>query len=432
MTIWRVFPVFVCRKYGLRLAVVGMLQLLGSFAGAENIAFSVRALGMGNAFTAVVNDGDSVFYNPGGLSLMSGLGWTIIDPAIGVSNLGEYQTYLDLAQSEDLTSSLGELFGSSLSVYGAGSKTLFSLGGFVVGAYAVGDASLQLSNPSLPSLTGSLRADYGFLAGWGGELLSDILGFGVTVRRITRQGGEVSMGPSDLVELNTDNLFEGFDRTGVGTAVDLGLNLSLPLFLKPSFSLVWRDIGDTNFEATSSLGAPPSTDQELILGAGLSMNTLLLGFSFAIDYRYFGQAMAPGKKINLGAEVSLPIVDIRAGLHQGYFSGGFGFDLWLLRMDFATYVEELGVFSGQLPDRRYFLQLGLHLLFGQSKKSKKRAQKRRNQRDAHSRSDGPSRRESDEDGPRWEPQADEANPYGESNKKRWRGSEKGKSLDRRF
>jgi hypothetical protein len=64
-----------------------------------------------------------------------------------------------------------------------------------------------------------------------------------------------------------------------------------------------------------------------------------------------------GKKINLGLELSWPIIDVRGGFQQGYLSYGVGCDIWLFRLDLASYGVELGEYPGQLEDRRYMLQM---------------------------------------------------------------------------
>jgi hypothetical protein len=53
------------------------------------------------------------------------------------------------------------------------------------------------------------------------------------------------------------------------------------------------------------------------------------------------------------------IVSARAGLYQGYPSYGFTADLKYLKASYAFYIEELGAFAGQNPDRRNMVQIVL-------------------------------------------------------------------------
>lgn len=67
------------------------------------------------------------------------------------------------------------------------------------------------------------------------------------------------------------------------------------------------------------------------------------------------------KLLHLGAETHWKSFAFRAGLNQGYLAGGLGIDFHYLTLDFATYGEELGLNTGILEDRRYTLNLGLHI-----------------------------------------------------------------------
>ncbi len=53
------------------------------------------------------------------------------------------------------------------------------------------------------------------------------------------------------------------------------------------------------------------------------------------------------------------ILALRAGVNGGYLTGGIGLNLWIVSVNYATYAEELGAFSGQRADRRHILQASL-------------------------------------------------------------------------
>lgn len=330
-----------------------------NLANAADIGLSVRALGMGNAYTAIVNNSDALFYNPAGYAKMGGFNWTIIDPAIGVNNIDSYQDYLDIAEdSSDVTSIMNELYGEQATVY-TGAKSLFSIGGFAFGAYGVTDGNFLVNNPVFPNIDASYRLDFGFVAGFGLDLVDNILSFGVQARRVSRQGGTVPIGVSTIATLNSENIQNEFNRSGVGYGFDTGLILTMPGSLKPTLSFTWRDMGDTSFEPSSdSVLAPNPTKQEQIIGLGLIYESTLMDVKPTIDYRFLNDSTQQiGKKVNLGVEVSWPLLDVRAGFHQGYYTLGTSFDLWIFRLDAATYGVELGEYPGQLEDRRYMLQM---------------------------------------------------------------------------
>jgi hypothetical protein len=66
------------------------------------------------------------------------------------------------------------------------------------------------------------------------------------------------------------------------------------------------------------------------------------------------------KRLHMGVELALPmILSLRLGLNQGYFTYGVSADLWALKLDFASYTEEVGAHAGQRQDRRYVGQITL-------------------------------------------------------------------------
>lgn len=331
---------------------------LSQSARAEDIGFSVRALGMGNAYTAIVNDSDSVFYNPAGLGKIKGFNWNIMDLALGVNKVESYQDFLDvMGNSSDVSGIVNELYGKEVSLY-IGGKSIVSIGGFSFGAYGLSDFNLQVNNPVYPNIDSQVRVDLAYVAGWGMELMPDRLHVGVLGRRVVRQGGRVPIGVSTIANLNSDEIVDELSRKGLGYAVDLGATLTLPGEFSPLLSYTWRDVGDTTFRPTGSELAPQAVQQEHILGLGMTFESTLMDIRPALDFRYLKQTQIPlGQRLNFGIEFSLPMIDVRGGFHQGYYTLGAGFDLWLMRVDAATYGVELGQYPGQLEDRRYMLQI---------------------------------------------------------------------------
>ncbi len=325
---------------------------------AADIGLSTRALGMGNAYTAVVNNSDAIFYNPAGLAKMGGFRWTILDPAIGTNTYDSYQRYLDIAEdSSDVQQIINDLYGEEITVY-SGAKSLLSFGGFAFGAYGLVDGNFLVNNPVFPNIETSYRADYGFVAGAGFDLVPEFLQIGLQARRVTRQGGSVPIGVATIATLNSSTIQDELNKSGIGYGFDWGITMVFPGALKPTLAFTWRDMGNTSFEPTDGATAPEPVQQEQVIGLGLNYESLLMDIRPAIDFRFLNDSgMQLGKKINMGIEFSWPILDIRGGFQQGYYSLGTSFDLWVFRVDAATYGVELGEYPGQLEDRRYMIQL---------------------------------------------------------------------------
>jgi hypothetical protein len=84
----------------------------------------------------------------------------------------------------------------------------------------------------------------------------------------------------------------------------------------------------------------------------------LITITPSIDVEYVDQSSIQlGNKLHAGVEVSLPLIDLRAGLNQGYYTAGVGLNLLFAQIDIATYGVELGAYPGQLEDRRYVAQI---------------------------------------------------------------------------
>jgi hypothetical protein len=66
---------------------------------------------------------------------------------------------------------------------------------------------------------------------------------------------------------------------------------------------------------------------------------------------------------HIGAEIKLfkRFLSLRGGLYQGYLAGGAGIDLPILKVDFATYEEEMAATVGEMGDRRYLLKIAFEI-----------------------------------------------------------------------
>ena len=73
-----------------------------------------------------------------------------------------------------------------------------------------------------------------------------------------------------------------------------------------------------------------------------------------------GSDQSFGKRVNIGAEVVFfERLFLRTGLHQGYWTAGIGMNIWILRINYAYYTEELGAYAGQFADKRHVLEVVL-------------------------------------------------------------------------
>lgn len=363
------------RRSGLRLSVKGALSILSFLvatpavaANVYNVNTSVRALGMGNAYLGVVRDADSLFYNPAGLARVSGLNLLIADVKIGANGQEVLETVDDVQGSADFGDTVRSLYGDHVWL-GAGAKSAFTMPYFGVSVYDSLDAQLDVNNPMYPNLDIAATNDFGYAAG-GAVPLGPLIHLGTSIKYIQRMGARVPFGPTFVGSLDPDSIMENVENKGRGYSLDLGLNLLIPGPVSPVIAFVWRNVGVTSFKGDNlTLAAPPRDLDEMSLGLALNIDAGLITVNPAFDFRYLNRSdVQLGKKVHFGVEIGLPLLDIRAGFNQGYYTAGVGLNLGLIRMDAATYGEELGAYPGQREDRRYMVQfsfeLGINLVTG--------------------------------------------------------------------
>ncbi len=146
---------------------------------------------------------------------------------------------------------------------------------------------------------------------------------------------------------------------------DFGLLYKIPFLavLKPTFGISVLNIGNPKL---GDLGEYPQ-----MVNVGFSLNPVIRGFKglkIGIDYvditKNIKYDESVGKRLRYGFELKLIDnmafgLDLRAGVYQSYFTAGAELRLAVLDIIFTTYAEELGVYAGQIEDRRYIVSAGL-------------------------------------------------------------------------
>ncbi len=323
---------------------------------------NIRALGMGDAYIGLANHADSLFYNPAGISRSREAGWTILDPSLGVSGVDAVAQMASAQSQSGYSGLINGLYDKNIWL-GGQAKTAIFFPHFAVAAYDNVDSGLAMHNPAFPQLNLNYINDTGVAMGGGFTVMPGV-NMGIVGKRVVRKGVRESFGPSFLGTLNPDDVFESLNNSGIGYGVDMGLTFGGTTNFSPSLSFVWKNIGTTKYTPEGTSAALPTDPEEMNVGLAWEMDLGLISFSPAIDIKMLNRNdVQLGKKIHMGMEIGLPLIDLRAGLNQGYYTLGMGFGLGPISIDFATYGEELGEYPGQQEDRRYLLQATLQLAF---------------------------------------------------------------------
>ncbi len=343
----------------LMISTTSFAQSLSEFAR------NARSLGMGGVYVPFVDGADAVFYNPAALGKVQGLDIKAAEVGVSLNSLSKED--IDALQNFNPSdsSTYNSLFGKRVWVQATG-KSAIAVGNFAIGYLNDIETSLELHNPSYPQFETYFRQDVGYYLGYAINIGPGTY-LGTAVKRVDRWGGvkqELSM--TDVSNASSfSDIGAYFDDKGQGYGVDLALQTTVDLpLLKPNVALVWQDVGNTAFRKTAGDDSPPHITQNLILGAGVTLDLPGLDLAFGGEARHLLEPdIEAGKKLHLGAEISLPIIDIRAGYSQGYLSYGAGINLFILHIDAVSYTEELGAYPGQTADNRYMISVGIDLAF---------------------------------------------------------------------
>ena len=318
---------------------------------------SARGMGMGGAYTSVVRDADAVFLNPAALARSSGVNWTVIDPRLGVNGLGVMEEYSAFSESENIAEYVDSRWGEQ-TWFGGGVKSAVTFPYFGMAAFAASDLTMFAENPANPIVNLEYSADYGAVIAGAIDIVPTIMSVGLSGKRITRVGTSYPLRASTIADLDEDQIQSELKNRGSGYGLDAGLLVTVPSPIKPSFAMVYKNIGYTAFNHEGGNRAPARIAPDLTIAGSLEIDAALITLTPSFEIKYVtDQESQIGKKLHLGLEVDLPLIDIRAGLHQGYYALGAGFDIGVMRADLATYGVELGEYPGQHEDRRYMVQI---------------------------------------------------------------------------
>lgn len=339
-----------------------------------SVVKDIRWLGRGNAGVAVVSDGTAAFYNPGGLGKKSGYGVSLLNPAVG-GNKNIYDAAKVFLESspQSIADYLDPFMGLPL----AGQASIFPylrLPHFMAGYFVANDEVLFLHNPVNPELDVNYRYDRGVVLG-GGVDFAEKLFVGASVRYQKRAMLQDTFGGSVITDLSLEALMRDV-KEGEGWGLNVGAQYRHDLGKDQAIhgGVAISDVGNTTFRVQSlGLGIPARQATDISVGFGYTGRVPGVEYALLLDFNDLSNfAESYSKKVNFGAEVSVPVVTVRGGFHHGYWSAGAS--LWVLpflSIDMASYAEELGVAGGQRSNRYYMIGLQMGVELGAQKKGRK-------------------------------------------------------------
>lgn len=305
---------------------------------------------MGGVYAVTARANDALFYNPANLGFFSGINLEILGIGAGVNGLDAYNQIQEINQNG--SSSVSQYIGGSYWL-GANARISLVTPRFGFGASNNFDLSMRLQNPLLPTLSVSYLNDMTYVIG-GSLPIQNNTYFGISLMQINRTGGAKDISAATLTNQSAlQSLASQFTDAGQGYGADLAISHQIDGTITQTVTAVWENAGYTTFRPTNGITAPPLIAGNQTLGYSAGQDLPGLDWVVAFEMRYLNNNDNDlGKKIHMGAEISLPFIDLRAGLNQGYNTYGIGLDAIFAHFDLAYYDVEMGTYVGQTSQNR--------------------------------------------------------------------------------
>ena len=331
---------------------------------------SLRARGMGNAFTATANDEMLLFYNPAGLRSVS---YNIYE-VVGF-NFTTNQSTQDLGNSSSGSATLGNLAGKK--IYAEVNLGILSHinSRFGWSLFSGGLLDIQVRNPVFPYLELKSYLQTGIAGGMAWSFMDYQLDVGLGAKLIQRAGIDTKFHVFDeaIIEIQEESKTTKLEKkfsNKAAVAPDLGAIYHFDSVhnMEPKVAVSLQNIGGLDFEGA---GKVPMT-----MNIGVSTESEVGGFDFimAADYRDLSNSqnlvsegnIITTRNLKLGAEMGWNrlfnghhLFSLRAGRNGPYNSVGWSANFFGFKIDFAKYSQEIGGYGGELEDKRTSIQVSL-------------------------------------------------------------------------
>lgn len=339
------------------------IALISRSASADEIFefyTGVRQLGMGGAYTGVVNDETAVLSNPAGLGKLRDVTFTVVDPELHASFNDTKIAKLEDASKvftlqgllDALNQSKGTHWHSKVQLFPSLVGPNFGLG--VLAKYSV-DAEV---NEAGDVFRLDYTNDYAAALGNCLRFFGGVMKLGVTARLVNRV--EVAR---DLDATATNLELKDVASEGLGLAADIGLILSIPVAWLPSLAVVTHDVGNTSYALSDGMMLETTTrprDSMQKTDVGLSVFPILSNHvraALTAEYHDVGTANEEKdhtRRVHAGMELNVhDFFFLRGGLNQRYWTAGLELASERFQLQAASYGEEIGTDTAPREDRRW-------------------------------------------------------------------------------
>ncbi len=353
--------------------------LLGSTAWGElvrNPYPGVRPSGMGNAFLAISDDANALWYNPAGLTKVKGTHLSLIDTSLAVDSIDTFGRLWNGVFKGDTAN----IIRTDQQFMRFNFRPTLVMPNFSFTIYSHANSFSRLDNLTDLDANVDIYAfnDIGAAVGFGIPL-GPYFSIGATTRVFQRAGIDAELtGVELLTALGLSatlpsqqqvlsavyQQLSALSGVGLGIAVDLGSQLTIPMpkgYPKWTLAATMNDVGATTFRPLITTRQPARVEQSIHFGTALQFDLGKSGvFNLAFDYRNAFEALPFIKQANLGLEWRHRVFGIRAGATQGYWTAGASLEFPpSTRVHVSSYAVELGQSAWQSEYRVYMIQIAL-------------------------------------------------------------------------
>ena len=355
------------------------------FAAEEEIPLyrGIRSQSMGGVITTTGDYAEALFGNPARHSEIEHSKFSLIDLTLsansnlvtGVKSAKSFSGGSGASTITGATSLIGKNEYARLDLLIGGYYNPHFLGdiGFAFGMLVSTQAQLLLHYTT--DINAQTITNVGPNMGVSHRFFEDKLSLGLNLHTLYRIAADDRLSALDFLSGKSLKL-KDIANQGVGIDLDFGGYYFVPWKLnevKMGVGASLNNILKSHYRTfnpayVNGLGAnPPGSSRLLNTGVRFDFNDIwilrepVLAFEInnigatAKRYSFF-------KKVHFGGETKITSRFIfRGGVNQGYLGGGIGFNLPLLKIDLATYGQELSGTTGGLEDRRYMFRLALEI-----------------------------------------------------------------------
>lgn len=333
----------------------------------------IRPAAMGQAFTAVADDSNALYYNPAGLAKLETWNLEVLNLIVGanaelmknVNDAMDGANNTGTSKPEQLVSQFRDKFGEENS-FRLGLNPYYVMRNFGVGLMANQALNITLhgGNPALVDLESATDAE--MRVGGAYRFMGDKLAVGATLIARQRYFIGESMDYDSLSKLakEKDKLTENLRKkihAGMGFGGDVGMLFTPVETWSPTLGVAILNVGDLNFRKIDSGAAdkaPEPIPQSVNVGVSVTPTFGKWFLRSSFDFRDINLPTPAAKKPVLGVEAGFSrLARVQAGLSEGLPTAGIELRLFIVNIRYATYATSRGYFPRDNEQRMHLLGL---------------------------------------------------------------------------